>query len=93
MADPKVPKAERKRLAKAELLLDVAITVQRWADDLSGKNDTAPFSEWGEDDTFVRLCRVYGLTPADLSKIAEGIADQLEGRAERAGYADAWIDV
>jgi hypothetical protein len=86
-----VPKAERKRLAKAELLLNAAVTVQRWADDLTGKNPTAPMSEWGDDDPFVSLCRRYALTPADLAKIAEGLAEQLEGRAERAGYAEAWL--
>jgi hypothetical protein len=88
----RVPKAERKRLAKSELLLNAAVTVQRWANDLTGKNPTAPFSEWGEDDPFVSLCRRYDLTPADLAKIAEGLAEQLEARAIRAGYEEAWVE-
>lgn len=85
-----VPRAERKRLAKAELILNLAVTAQRWADDLTGVNPTAPFAEWGHDDPFVRLCRVYGLTPADLARLAEGLAAQLEARAERSGYTEAW---
>lgn len=83
-------KRERCQLAKAELLLQLAVTAQRWTDELRDKNGGLPVAEWPADDPFITLCRTYRLDPADLGAVAEQIADELEQRAIRAGYDRGW---
>lgn len=86
-----VPKAERRRLAKAEVIMHLASTAQRWADDIEGGDArVAPFDQWPADDPHRALCRTYDLAPKDLVAILTKLADGLEDRAERAGYADHW---
>lgn len=84
-----MPKRERSRLAKAELLMHLAMTVEDWSKSLADANPgTRPVVEWPDNDPLVALCRTYRLTPADLSRLCHRLGDELENRAERAGYAD-----
>jgi hypothetical protein len=88
----KAPKRERRRLATAELWLQVAMTVQEWADGVSdARTGWLAFAEWDPEDPLRQLCERYQLSPSDLRKLLEAMADQLEARAVRAGYADAWV--
>lgn len=86
------PKRERKRLAKAELWLLLAIKAQKWSSECVGADGSRPMSEWGDDDPMVTLCRTYDLTAADLSRLLTTMGDELERRALRAGYEDAWVE-
>lgn len=82
-----VRKRERVRLAKAELLLYLARAAQNWGDAVSDADDqTRPFAEWPDHDPLRKLAATYDLTGADLGRICTQLADQLEARAERAGY-------
>jgi hypothetical protein len=84
------PKSARKRLAKAELLLHLAVVAQGWANDVSDADDkTIPFAEWPADDPLKQLATTYDLTSSDLARICTQLADQLEARAERAGYGES----
>lgn len=98
LAEPRptdTPKRERMRLAKAELLLWLAVKAADWAgqvDDRPGA-PTRPFAEWSPDDPFRKMAETYALTGADLGRILDRIGDELERRAERAGYAETWTDL
>lgn len=84
--------AARRRLARSELLVFLAMLAQRHADDLAGKGGARPVAEWPSDDLEMVLCRRYGLTPADLSRVWFDLAEQFEAKALREGYEDAWFD-
>lgn len=81
------PKAERRQLAKAELLLLMAVLA---ADHAKAFEGTAPgilpVDEWPATDPEVRIMRHYELTQPDMAKVWDQIAEGLESRAERAGY-------
>jgi hypothetical protein len=84
-------KRERMRLAKAELLLHLAMTTLRWQRCLDGTEPGClPPSEWPDDDPHILLCRTYRLTTKDLVRICDQLGAELENRAERAGYAETW---
>lgn len=91
------PKRRRTKLAKSELWLALAATAQRWSDEVGDKpgTGTLPFAQWGtapgDMDPFHELCQRYDLSAADLSRILEHIAEQLENRALRNGYDEAWV--
>lgn len=88
------PKRERRRLAKAELLVQLAVTAEHWSRSLAGtESGVRPVAEWPSDDPFVTLCRTYALTPAELSAICHQLGDEIEARAERAGYPDHYDEV
>lgn len=90
----RVRKSERMRLAKAELLLSLAMKAQEWADDVSDANSmTKPFEQWPDDDRFKQLAITYGLTGRDLGSILTKLAQQLEDRADRAGYDETWLEL
>lgn len=90
----RTPKHRRRQLAKSELWLAAAVWAQRWADSCRNEStETRPFEEWGEDDRMHQLCKTYGLSGPDLAKVWEEIAAELERRAMRAGYDDAWVGV
>lgn len=94
MTNAATPKAERRRLAKAELLLALACTAQRWANEVTDQDGRCrPFAEWPPDDPLRTLCRTYDLRPADLGRVLTEIADEVERRAMRAGYDDHWDEV
>lgn len=82
------PKAERKRAAHAELLLRLSMAAESWAKQLRGQDNVLPFEEWPDDDPLRVLARSYSLTAEDLAGLADILADQLEGRAIRAGYGE-----
>jgi hypothetical protein len=88
------PKRERTRRARAEVWMLLAGTAQRWADDIAGQSGPGvrPFAKWGDDDPMVVLGHRYGLKPTELARLVESLANQLETRAMKTGYADAWID-
>lgn len=87
-----VPKRQRTRLAKAELLLLLAVHCEGTAADVDGTSGrTRPFSEWGDDDPLRDLCHRYGLGQADIARLCRGIASELENSAMRRGYEDAWV--
>lgn len=90
---PKVRKAARMRLLKAELLIELASVTLRWANDVSDADTkTIPFAEWPHDDPLRKLADTYDLTGDDLAKILNQLGDELENRADRAGYDEAWRD-
>lgn len=82
-------KTQRKRLAKSELLMHLAITAARWQKEiLSQESGVLPFAEWPVDDPLVTLTRTYQLDPADLARLCDQLGDDLERRAIRVGYDD-----
>lgn len=86
-----VPKRLRTRLAKAELLMDLAVTADRWAGEVAGTVEgTKPFSEWPDSDPRRQLCHRYALTPADIVRILRALGAELENASMRRGYDEAW---
>lgn len=83
------PKWRRKRHAKAELWVLLAMHAESYAQQLQGcEAGIAPPEQWPADDPFRTLWEKYGLTPAELGKLLGDIADQMEIRAMQAGYDD-----
>lgn len=85
---PLPPKAERRRAARAELLLQLARSADRWAKELRNQDGGLPFEQWHEDEPLRQMARDYALTAEDLAKLADALAKQLEDRAIRAGYGE-----
>lgn len=82
-----MPKAERRQLARAEILLLVAVLAGDHAKAFEGTAPgILPVDEWPDTDPEVSIMRRYDLTQADMAKIWDKIADGLELQAERAGY-------
>jgi hypothetical protein len=78
-------------LAKSELLLCLAVSAQRWADEVGDDSShTRPFAEWDDSDRFRALARTYDLTGPDLADVLARIAEELEARAIRCGYDEHW---
>lgn len=103
MTPDRYPIRERRRLAKAELLMAIAAKAEDWAAEVAnalaprehrddGYKFLRPFEEWGDDDPLVSMATRYGLDPHELARLLSGIGDELERRAERAGYAETWQD-
>lgn len=87
------PKRTRKRLARATLLIHLAMTADRWARQISDQEPgVIPFADYPEDDPFVTLCRTYQLKPADLAEVCRFLGAKLERDAVTAGYEDTWDD-
>lgn len=85
------PKRQRRRLARADLIVELSMTADRWACEVdSTEPKMRPFDEWPDDDPLRTLCRVYGLAPADLAGILRDLSADLEARAERCGYIESW---
>lgn len=86
-----VSKRERTRLVKAELLMELAITAERWAKEVEGTDERVrPFAEWPDDDPRKQLCHTYQITPSDLARICRRLGDELENSSMRRGYEDVW---
>lgn len=81
-----MPKRARVRLAKAELLVMLAVKAEEWKQMLAGTAGCLPPDQWPDDDPFIELCRTYQLTPADLSRLCNQLGEDLEHRAIRVGY-------
>lgn len=82
-----MPKRARARLAKAELLVMLAVKAEEWKQMLAGTaGGCLPPDQWPDDDPFIELCRTYQLTPADLSRLCNQLGEDLEHRAIRVGY-------
>lgn len=86
------PKRERVKAARAETWLHLAVTAQRWADDITGHDGVKPFEEWPDDDPHRVMCRTYDLTPADLVRLLADVAQSCEDRALRLGYGENGFD-
>jgi hypothetical protein len=84
-------KRKRVKLARAEMWLQLAMTAQRWADEVAGTQPGAvlPFAEWPTDDPIVEVARRYGLTQVDMVRLLTDLAQSVEDRAVRAGISDA----
>lgn len=79
------PKVVRKRLAKSEMWLAIAAS--------HAVNAIGTPAYDGKDLPFdADLMKRYGLSREDLHKLGQQIAAELETRAMRLGYEDAWID-
>lgn len=85
-----VPKADRVRLAQAELWLLLGVKCDQWRKSMTGEDGGLPFEEWPADDPFRALAHTYGLDRADMSRLLDRVGGACEARAERAGYADHW---
>lgn len=80
---------DRRRMAKSLVWLDLAMTAQRWSDDIRGSNDDVrPFAEWGPTDPHVRMAHVLRFTPDQLADLLEQVAQLCEDKADRLGYDD-----
>lgn len=87
-----VRKRERSRLAKAELWMHAAAWAENHARQVEGSGaGMLPFDQWPEDDPMRQLCITYALTPADVARLLRSIGAELENRAMRAGYEQAWV--
>jgi hypothetical protein len=84
------PKRYRKRLARAELLMHLAVAVERWGQSVIDQDGGRPFAEWPADDPLRLLVSTYDLSPADLASICHELGDRLERQAERSGYENHW---
>ncbi len=81
----------RKRRARAELLMHLAGTVAYWGRQVvDAEPGTLPFAEWGFENSLVRLCWTYQLTPTDLARECWRLGRTLERAAFDAGYDDTW---
>lgn len=88
-------KKERVRLVRAEMLMHLAMTADRWADEVTDDDQgaTRPFAEWPADDPLRKLCEAYNVTAADLGAVLRDLAEQLQRRADRSGYAETLTDL
>lgn len=88
-----VPKPRRMKLAKSELLVLLAAKTLDWERSITNHpaSGTKPFEDWDNDDPFRDIARRYGLIGNDLGRILHQLGDELERRAERAGYGEAWL--
>lgn len=95
MRTKRTPKRRRRQLAKSELWIEAACWAQSHANSCADKPGcgTIPFDEWQPDDREKDIARRYGLTGKDLAKVWEEMAEELENRAMRAGYDDAWVGI
>lgn len=91
----RTPKRRRAQLAKSELWLAAAVWAERHAASCANEPGcrTIPIEEWSDDDPEKTIARTYGLSGADLAKIWRQMAQELENKAMRAGYDDAWVGV
>lgn len=86
-------KRERTRLARAEILMQLAMTAQRWADEVADRSGTTrPVAEWPADDPMVRLMRTYDLSQYDLDRLLTAIAQQIENRSLASGFDEVILD-
>lgn len=86
---PRLPKAQRRKLVTAELLMHLATSTERWAHQVQDDDGgTLPFDQWPDDDPLVALARTYDLTPDDLAGVLRKVGGRLEAQAVRAGYDD-----
>lgn len=86
-----VPKRNRTRLAKAELLMLTAVRTEQLARQVDGTDEVCkPFSEWPDDDPLREVAHRYGLGQADIARLLRGIAQEMENSSMRRGYEDAW---
>jgi hypothetical protein len=83
------PKRRRVTRIKADLWMQLAMTAQRWADQVSNKAPgLIPFDQWPADDPLRQMCERHDLAPSELALIITSVADQLEARSESAGYGE-----
>lgn len=88
------PKKDRVRLAKAELLMELALRAECWKRQATDQDSAMrPFAEWTPDDPLRAIAITYNLTGEDLGRILDRLGSELEARADRAGYADTWRDL
>jgi len=88
----------RKKGAKAELLMLLAVRAEEWGDQLhKGVPTGEPATSWGTptihaldtwpvDDPFRIIAATYNLSPRQLQAILSELGQELENRAERLGY-------
>lgn len=79
------PKRHRMQLAKSEIYIGIAAS--NLLNDM-GK----PYNDGRAPEFEGDICRRYGLDLADIRRIADQIGNELETRAMRAGYEEAWVD-
>lgn len=82
--------AGRKRLAKAELYMLLAVSTLRWRRELMGEDpESLPPEQWPAEDPLAKLCRTHQLTPVQLAQVCDTMGEELERRALRGGYHHA----
>lgn len=86
-------KPYRRQLAKSELIMCLAVKTLEWQRDVTDdpRSPTIPFEDWTDDDPFRDIALRYRLSGQDLGRILHELGDELEARAMRAGYEEAWI--
>jgi hypothetical protein len=84
-----MPKKARRRLARSEILIALAVQTEILAKQVQDQDPTTkPFGDWPSDDPFVVLTRKYRLSPDDLARELRTVGEQLENRALASGYDD-----
>ncbi len=91
-----VPKRERTRLAKAELLAKVATAVEVMAVRAAHHPNTPLHLDPDRPSRpdlvgVVDLCHRYALTPTDIGRLLHRVASELETRATNLGIEEAWL--
>lgn len=80
------------RAAKAELLMQLAASCDRWRSELLAEpieeGQPRPFDTWPDTDPLKKVVVDNDLTPEDVAKLCNTLGDQMEGRAIRAGIED-----
>lgn len=82
-------KRERTRLARAEMWLQLSMSAQRWADEVTDNSpDSKPVAEWSPDEPLLVIMRTHDLSQADLGRLLTTMAQQLENKAIASGYGE-----
>jgi hypothetical protein len=85
MSGPRKP--QRRQHLRAELLVQLAMTLDRWGRSVVDQEPgLAPFGQWPPDDPLRELVERHELAPAEAQQECSRLAARLERLAERSGY-------
>lgn len=79
-------KPHRNRLIKAEVHLLLAVSAERWADQVA--QPEVPIEQWAPDDPMVSILNRYDVTPKELAGLVRKVASAEETKAHSLGIND-----
>jgi hypothetical protein len=80
-------RARRRQVLASELLIMLAVTVERWGREVvSAEPGLIPFGEWPDDDPLRDLVLRHGLPEGEVRAVCQQLGARLERQAERSGY-------